>query len=199
MVTDLLADRGHAGGFRDKFKGEYARVRIGGEEAHLLKPLTYMNVSGESVQKALQFFKVPLPQVIVVHDELDLPFGVVRVKVGGGLAGHNGLRSIAQHCGGPGFVRVRFGIGRPRGQPVEAYVLSDFSASERAELPDLLARAADAVEATVSRGARAAMNAFNQAEDKGRGKGARGSGGPAKKPSGSGGSSERADDEGDSR
>ncbi|MBW2507411.1 MAG: aminoacyl-tRNA hydrolase, partial [Deltaproteobacteria bacterium] len=114
MVVDELRRRWGASAFRDKFKGEFTKVRVGSDEVVLLKPLTYMNLSGESVQAAMRFFKVPLEQVVCVHDELDLEFGVVRLKVGGGTAGHNGLRSMVQHCGGPGFVRCRVGIGRPR-------------------------------------------------------------------------------------
>lgn len=175
MVADRLVERAAdpGTGFRGKLGGEMARVRLGREDCVVLKPMTYMNLSGESVQKAMQFFKIPLPELIVVHDELDLPFGSLRVKVGGGLAGHNGLRSIAQHCGGNGFVRLRMGIGRPTGkQSVEKYVLSDFDASERAELGDLLDRAVDALEAVATKGPEGAMNALHGAgKGKGTGKG----------------------------
>jgi PTH1 family peptidyl-tRNA hydrolase len=173
MVADQLADRWRCD-LRDKFKGEFAKARVGKQEAILLKPMTYMNLSGESVQRAMHFFKVPTEQLVVIHDELDLPFGAVRVKSGGGTAGHNGLRSLAQHAGS-GFVRVRIGIDRPKGQPVDAYVLSDFGAMEKAELEDVLARAADAVEAVVTKGPRSAMNTFN-ADKKGKGKGKGGKG-----------------------
>jgi PTH1 family peptidyl-tRNA hydrolase len=112
---------------------------------------------------------VPPPDVIVLHDELDIPFGEVRLKVGGGHAGHNGLRSIIERLGTPDFVRVRIGIGRPppgfRGE-VADYVLHDFDASERAELADVLARALDAVRRVVSDGVSAAMNTVNQAKKK---------------------------------
>jgi len=162
MVVDLLARRWGAPAFRDKFKGELAKERHAGEDVVLLKPMTYMNLSGESVQPAMRFFKIPLEGLVVVHDELDLDFGTCRIKVGGGAAGHNGLKSIIRHCGGKDFVRVRVGIGRPRGQPPEGWVLSDFPSADRAELPDVLDRAADAVEAVVSDGPRAAMNRIHR-------------------------------------
>ena len=117
-----------------------------------------MNLSGESVQAAMRFFKVPLERVIVLHDELDLPFGTVRIKIGGGTAGHNGLKSIVQHGGGNSFVRLRIGIGRPRSGRPEGYVLSDFPAIERAELPDVLDGAVDMVASVLADGPQAAMN-----------------------------------------
>lgn len=158
MVVDELAKRWGASSYREKFKGELVQVGVGEEQVLLLKPMTYMNLSGESVQAAMRFFKVPLERVLCVHDELDLDFGIVRLKAGGGTAGHNGLRSMVQHCGGPGFVRCRVGIGRPaRGRP-EQYVLSDFNSLEGAELPAVLELAADMVETTVREGARQAMN-----------------------------------------
>ena len=158
MVVDELAERWGAPSFRDKFKGEFARVAVGDDDVVLLKPMTYMNLSGEAVQAAMRFFKVPLGRVLCVHDELDLDFGVVRLKVGGGTAGHNGLRSMVEHCGGPDFVRCRMGIGRPdRGRP-EHYVLSDFNSLERAEIGMLLERSGDMVETAIREGARQAMN-----------------------------------------
>lgn len=161
MVVERLAERWGVGAFRDKFKGRFAKGSFAGQDVGLLEPLTYMNLSGESVQKALAFFKVGLDELIVVHDELDLPFGQLRIKVGGGTAGHNGLRSIVAQCGGNGFTRVRVGIGRPRSGSVEGYVLSDFNSDERATLPDVVDRAAEMVEAIVDKGPRAAMNALH--------------------------------------
>lgn len=158
MVLDELARRWSAPSFRDKCKGELAKVTVGSEEAVLLKPMTYMNRSGESVQAAMRFFKIPLHRVLCVHDELDLELGMVRLKIGGGTAGHNGLRSVVQHCGAADFVRCRVGIGRPdRGRP-EHYVLSDFSSLERVELDRILDLAADMVETAVLEGTREAMN-----------------------------------------
>ena len=158
MVTELLADRWNAGAFREKFNGSFSKTSHRGEDVILLKPETFMNLSGESVQKAMKFFKVDLEDVIVVHDELDLAYEDTRIKVGGGLAGHNGLKSIAKQCGGNGFVRVRVGIGRPRSGATEGYVLGNFDADQRARLDDVLERAATLVEAIVSEGAKAAMN-----------------------------------------
>jgi PTH1 family peptidyl-tRNA hydrolase len=115
MAIDELASKVSADAFREKFSGMYARARLGEEQAVLLKPMTYMNESGRSVQPAMAFFKATPRELIVIHDELDLPFGDVRVKFGGGHAGHNGLRSIIAHVGTGDFGRVRFGIGRPTG------------------------------------------------------------------------------------
>ncbi len=161
MVVDELARRWSADPFREKFKAELSRARRGSDEAILLKPLTFMNLSGESVQKALAFYKLGLPDLIVIHDELDLPFGAVRVKVGGGLAGHNGLKSIVQHAAGPDFVRVRVGVGRPPQKGAD-HVLSDFSKLECSELSGVLERASLAVSDILDRGVSAAMNLHNQ-------------------------------------
>ncbi len=162
MATDLLRDRWRGGSLRDKFKGRYAKTSYGGQDVLLLHPMTYMNLSGESVQKAMTFFKVPLERVVVVHDELDLAYEDARIKVGGGTAGHNGLRSIVQQCGGNGFVRVRVGIGRPRSGGVEGYVLNDFNADERAVLSAVLDGVADMVEAIMDKGPEKAMNALHR-------------------------------------
>jgi len=166
MVIDRLVDRWRAPSLREKFKGEFAKASFRGEDAVLLEPMTFMNLSGESVRPAMQFFKIALGEVIVIHDELDLPFGEVRIKVGGGAAGHNGLKSIIQHGGGNGFLRVRVGIGRPRSGRPEGYVLSDFAAIERAELPDVLDRAAAAVEGILVDGAPKAMNRLHGGKKK---------------------------------
>jgi peptidyl-tRNA hydrolase, PTH1 family len=157
MIADELARRLRADAFREKFNALYAKAG----EALLLKPQTYMNLSGESVQKALQFFKLGLADLVVIHDELDLPFGTLKIKVGGGSAGHNGIKSVAQHAGGPDFVRLRVGIGRPPQRGTE-HVLSDFSRQECSELPAVLERAAHAVTDILERGVQAAMNLHNQ-------------------------------------
>lgn len=162
MVVERVAERARAGAFKEKFQGLFTKAELGGQEAILLLPMTYMNLSGESVQKAMTFFKVPLKDVVVVHDELDLEWRTARIKVGGGHAGHNGLRSIIQHCGGPEFARVRVGIGRPRSGAVDGYVLSDFDSAERAELDGELLRAAAMVETIAEKGTQAAMNALHR-------------------------------------
>jgi len=120
-----------------------------------------MNLSGESVQQAMKFFKISVPDVLVVYDELDLPFGECRLKVGGGAAGHNGIKSMLAHCGGDGFGRLRVGIGKPRHGDAAAHVLSDFSAAERAQLEDVLSHAALGVHAVIDKGIAQAMNTFN--------------------------------------
>lgn len=161
MVTERLASRWGAPPAKEKFSGLWTRASFAGEDVVVLQPQTFMNLSGESVQRAMAFFKVPRERVLVVHDELDLPFEDVRVKVGGGAAGHNGLKSIIQHAGGPEFTRVRVGIGRPPRGSVESWVLGDFDPVERARLPDVLERAASASEAVLRDGPAKAQNAFN--------------------------------------
>jgi peptidyl-tRNA hydrolase, PTH1 family len=146
MVVDELARR-HGGSWRSKFSGHVAEIRLEGHKLALLKPETYMNESGRSVAAAAQFFKVAPDSVLVVHDEGDFDLGRLELKFGGGLAGHNGLRSIAQHLKTQDFLRLRFGVGRPeRGdrRPLADYVLADFEPQDDAEA--LVGRAADAVE-----------------------------------------------------
>lgn len=168
MVVEHLARSHGLPDFKEKFSAVWTKgeLAVGGARyaVALIQPQTYMNLSGDSVQPAAAFLKVEPPQVIVVHDELDLPWQDVRLKVGGGHAGHNGLRSIIQRLGSPEFVRVRVGIGRPppgfRGE-VADYVLADFNAIERAELPDILDRATSAIERVVAEGVAPAMNVVN--------------------------------------
>ena len=164
MVVDALAEEHGAASFQTRFAGEIARVRLADEEALLLKPTTFMNQSGRSVQPAAAFFKIPVDDVVVVHDELDLPFGTVRLKKGGGHAGHNGLRSLIAHLGGPAFCRVRIGIGRPpadfRGE-VADYVLAPFPEDQRPQLPTSLETAAQSVLDIAARGMDAAMRVRN--------------------------------------
>jgi PTH1 family peptidyl-tRNA hydrolase len=168
LVADLLRSELGLPAFRDKFKGRFARGEgaLGGERADvaLLEPQTYMNLSGESVQPAAAFLKVTPERIIVVHDELDLGWKDVRLKMGGGHAGHNGLRSIIQMLGTPDFVRVRVGIGKPpagfRGD-VADYVLSGFDAVEKAELPAVVDVAAAAARRVIVEGLAPAMKAVN--------------------------------------
>ncbi len=161
MVAEVLARRWGAPAAKEKFSGLYTRASVRGEDVVLLQPQTYMNLSGESVQRAMAFFKVPLSNVVVLHDELDLAFEDVRVKVGGGTAGHNGLKSIVQHAGSPDFVRVRIGIGRPPRGTVESWVLGDFDATQSALLPDVLQAAALASEVVLTEGPAKAQLTFN--------------------------------------
>jgi peptidyl-tRNA hydrolase, PTH1 family len=162
MVLDELAAR--AGLRLSPGKGARARAvagegRLAGRRAVLARPLTYMNESGGPVRGLLDYHHLPVEDLVVVHDELDIPFGAVRLKRGGGEGGHNGLRSITRSTGTKDYLRVRVGIGRPPGrQDAADFVLKDFSAVERKELDLLLAEAADAVEALLARGLEAAQN-----------------------------------------
>lgn len=152
MVVDELARR-HGGSWRGKFAGQMAEVRVVDERLALLKPETYMNESGRSVGPAAAFFKLEPSEVLVVHDEGDFDLGRLELKVGGGLAGHNGLRSIAQQLGTQDFLRLRIGVGRPeRGdpRPLSDWVLADFQAYEDPEA--LVGHGADAVETLVAVG-----------------------------------------------
>jgi PTH1 family peptidyl-tRNA hydrolase len=161
MVADELARR-HAGSWRGKFSGRLADVRIDGHRVALLKPETYMNESGRAVSAAARFYKLAPESILVVHDDGDLDPGRLQVRRGGGLAGHNGLRSVAQHLGTPEFVRLRVGVGRPeRGdpRPLADFVLSNFEPHEDAE--SIVARAADAVESLDSEGLERTQQKFN--------------------------------------
>jgi peptidyl-tRNA hydrolase, PTH1 family len=161
MVIDELARR-YDGSFRSKFSGQLAEIRLGDLRLGLLKPETYMNLSGNSLGAAARFYKVPLDSIAVVHDDVDLDAGRLQVRLGGGLAGHNGLRSIKQAFGSADFLRTRVGVGRPgRGdrRPVADYVLSPFAPEDDADA--LVARSADAVETIVGEGLEAAQQRFN--------------------------------------
>ena len=135
---------------------------IGGNQVALARPTSYMNESGRPLGQLARFYKATPDRVLVIHDELDIPFGQVRVKFGGGVAGHNGLKSVAAHLHTKEFPRVRVGISRPheRQDPAD-YVLSNFGGSERKELPEIVERAADAVERVVAEGVERAMNSVN--------------------------------------
>jgi PTH1 family peptidyl-tRNA hydrolase len=164
LVLEQLARDAGATPFKSKFQGELAKAALGGRDAALLMPQTFMNESGRSVQPAAAFFRVAPRDVIVLHDELDLPFADVRVKLGGGHAGHNGLRSIIQHLGTADFVRVRLGIGRPPAAftgDVAAFVLSGFGATERPMVPEMVERGAKAVLQILTLGLDRAMKESN--------------------------------------
>jgi PTH1 family peptidyl-tRNA hydrolase len=164
-TADLLAGRIGAKFGRSKRAGAdvaEGRLGFGGPRLVLVKPLTFMNLSGAPVASLAQFFKVPVDNVIAVHDELDLPYGQIRAKRGGGEGGHNGLRSMSKSLGSKEYARVRFGIGRPPGRQDPAdYVLSDFSATERKELEFLLDRAADVTEAVILEGVEWTQNKYH--------------------------------------
>jgi PTH1 family peptidyl-tRNA hydrolase len=165
MVVDELARRAGAS-FKAKFNGRVGEARVGQARVALLKPETFMNESGRSVQPAIAFFKVPLDAVLVIHDEVDLEHGRLQIRLGGGLAGHNGLRSIAGRLGSPDFLRLRVGVGRPgRGDPrdVADFVLAAFAPDDDAE--ELIARAADAVESLLESGLEATQQRFNEKRD----------------------------------
>lgn len=162
LVLDVLAHRSGS-----KFKAHRGRAdlvegRLGQQRVLLAKPKCYMNMSGGPTASLRDFFKVPSERIVVVHDEIDLPYGVLRLKLGGGDNGHNGLKSVRASLGTGEWHRVRFGVGRPTGpQDPADFVLSDFSAAQRRELPFHLDRAADAVESLITDGLVAAQNAFN--------------------------------------
>jgi PTH1 family peptidyl-tRNA hydrolase len=161
LVADELARR-LGGSWRSKFSGSVAEVRLGDHRIALLKPETFMNDSGRAVQAAMRFFKLPPDTVLVVHDEADLDLGRLQVRRGGGLAGHNGLRSVAAHLGTPDFLRLRVGVGRPeRGdrRPLADFLLSDFDAST--DVDAVVKRAADAAEAVVTEGVDRSQAIFN--------------------------------------
>jgi PTH1 family peptidyl-tRNA hydrolase len=164
MVLDILADRISASFKSHKANASVAEGRLGfgGPKVILAKPGTYMNNSGGPVAGLMKFYDVAIQNVIVIHDELDIDAGAVRVKQAGGHAGHNGLRDIIAAADSNDFARVRVGIGRPPGRMDAAdFVLKNFSGDERKELPLLLALSADAVEEIVTKGVLEAMNAVN--------------------------------------
>jgi len=162
LVADELARR-HGGAWRSKFSGQLAEIRLDGHKVALLKPETFMNESGRAVSGATRFYKLEPGEVLVIHDEGDFELGRLELKVGGGLGGHNGLRSIVQHLKTQDFLRLRIGVGRPeRGdpRPLADYVLSNFEPHDEAET--LVARAADAVEQLDADGLERAQAAVNR-------------------------------------
>lgn len=168
MVADELARR-YGGSFsRDKKNNAAtAAIRIGGAAGHrvvLGKPLSYMNLSGGPTRALASYYSVPAENILVIHDELDVPFGAIKLKRGGGSAGHNGLKDVTKALGGPDYVRVRVGVGRPPGrQDAADFVLRPFSATERKELDLLVALAADAVEDIIEKGLAEAQQRFHSA------------------------------------
>jgi peptidyl-tRNA hydrolase, PTH1 family len=166
MVTALLAERALGPGARFKAHrsgNDIAEGRLAQVPVTLAWPRSYMNLSGRPAAALAAFYKIPPERLVVIHDELDIPFGAVRLKLGGGDNGHNGLRSITQALGTRDYYRVRFGIGRPPGRMDPAdYVLRDFTAAERKDLPFFVDRAADATETLIREGLAAAQNTYHE-------------------------------------
>jgi peptidyl-tRNA hydrolase, PTH1 family len=163
LVVDLLARRWSARDWLSRFHGKFTQAAPSGIDGTvlLLEPLTYMNLSGKAVQGAMTFYRVPPARTLVIHDDMDLEFGTLRLKVGGGSAGHRGLESISAAVG-PDYLRLRFGIGRPERADAVDHVLSRFTPAERAEMELHLEKAADMVEAALREGPQAAMNAHHK-------------------------------------
>ena len=162
LVLDAMAASVGVTGWQEKFSGQFLRTNLAGNKLLLLKPMTYMNLSGCSVARAVNFFRIKIENVIVIHDDLDLPYDEIRIKKGGGTAGHKGIASIARELGETRFVRVRMGIGRPVHGEVVNYVLDNFSIEENATLVENVNRGANVVNCIVGCGLTTAMNRFNK-------------------------------------
>jgi peptidyl-tRNA hydrolase, PTH1 family len=161
-IVEQLAARAGVSSPRDKYGAELFEIALGGERVILCKPMEFMNVSGQAVRQVAGFHKIPAARTIVVHDELDVPFGRLKLGTGGGAGGHNGVRSVIADLGTPDFARVRVGVDRPPPAWQGAdYVLANFTGAEQKELPAIIDVACDAVEEIVTRGLPAAMNKFN--------------------------------------
>jgi PTH1 family peptidyl-tRNA hydrolase len=162
MVVALLADRMGARFKAHRTRNDIAEGRLAGEPVTLARPHSYMNLSGGPVAALASFYKLPPERIVVIHDELDIPFGAIRLKLGGGDNGHNGLRSITASLGTRDYYRVRFGIGRPPGRMDPAtFVLRDFTPAERKELPFAIDRCADAAETLITKGLTEAQNTYH--------------------------------------
>ena len=161
MVLDRLADIAGISVARKKFSGFYGEGDWQGDHLLLLKPLTFMNLSGRSVVEALRFHKLHLKDVLVIHDDLDIPFGKVKFKEGGGHAGHNGLRSLVAELGSGDFTRVRVGIGRPSRGDVVDYVLNRFTDDEQKQLSTILDGVIDGIYVFCNEGIKKAMSLYN--------------------------------------
>jgi peptidyl-tRNA hydrolase, PTH1 family len=166
MVVEALLGRARAELNHEKFQARVGQGTLGGEKVLFLEPQTYMNLSGRSVAEAARFYKVAVEDILVIHDELDLPFGRLQLKAGGGAGGHNGLKSLVSSLGADSFIRLRFGIGKPEGpnarERVSGYVLSNFDDGERRQLDELIGRAVDMTETWLRDGLSVAMNRFNR-------------------------------------
>ncbi|SEL62509.1 MULTISPECIES: aminoacyl-tRNA hydrolase [Stigmatella] len=166
MAVEALLSRARAELNQEKFQARVGQGSLGGERILFLEPQTYMNLSGRSLADAARFYKIAVEDILVIHDELDLPFGRLQLKAGGGTGGHNGLKSSVQCLGADGFIRLRFGIGKPEGpnakERVAGYVLSAFDDGERRQLEEHIGRAADMAEVWAREGLAVAMNRFNR-------------------------------------
>ena len=163
QVVDQLAATHHIAVDQKRFKALYGAGWIDSQKIILLKPMTFMNLSGEAVKRAVDFFKVEMEDVIVTHDDLDLPFGRLRIKRGGGDGGHQGVRSVVERMGASGFPRLKVGVGRPpAGVEAADYVLAPFEESERASLNGVLKRASEALAVMLIEGMEAALNRFQK-------------------------------------
>jgi PTH1 family peptidyl-tRNA hydrolase len=167
LIADRLAVHARASFTAQKFAAELAEARVGSERVYIMKPQTFMNLSGEAVGAALRFWKLGLEDLVVVHDDLELDPFRVQLKVGGGHGGHNGLKSVNAHVGGPDYARVRVGVGRPPAvmDPAD-YVLGRFAKADEAQLDECLERATEATRLVVELGAEKAMNRVNRRASK---------------------------------
>lgn len=169
MVLDAVVEREGLRAWRDNFGGKVCSCAIDGHNLIIFKPMEFMNQSGFAVARVAHFHQVEPSHIIVIHDDIDLPLGRIRLKAGGGHGGHNGVRSIASQLGSPDFLRVRLGVGKPTREDgvtpgegeISRYVLSDFTASEQPTVDELIQTGCDAVGAILNQGIRAAMNKFN--------------------------------------
>jgi PTH1 family peptidyl-tRNA hydrolase len=162
LLLDLVSDdEGFSFSKDKKFKGQSYKGKLEGEDTLFMKPETFMNLSGDSILPSVSFFKLKVEDVIVIHDDVDLPFGTVKVKLGGGTAGHNGLKHIVSRIGN-NFIRIRLGVGRPT-PPLETadYVLQNFSREEVSALPEILDRANTSLRLIMTKGVKEAMNEVN--------------------------------------
>lgn len=167
MLVDALAEKLNAGAWQEKEKGLIADARIGAEKIFLVKPQTYMNNSGECVGPLMRYYKLEPEDVIVCHDEMDIPAGMVRIRKKGSAGGHNGIKSVIQHVGTENFARVRIGIGRPLPQwSVIDHVLSGFTDEDKPKIKEAIEYLLPAVECIVTDGADNAMNKFNPKKQK---------------------------------
>ena len=169
MLVDALADRLNAPAWKEDFFSSVTEVRIGGEKIFLVKPLTYMNNSGEAIAPMLSYYKMTADDLTVVHDDMDIPAGMVRIRKKGSSGGHNGIKSIIAHVGGENFARVRIGVGRPpAGWTVINHVLAPFLAEDAPKIREAIGYLLPAVECIVTDGVELAMNRYNPHKKKAR-------------------------------